>query len=204
MKHNFHVHTLKRKSTGEPLVDDDSQSILVAGRNSLASYLFRSHIGDGARRVRRSQVCQLDAHTLGHDGDAKIAEQDLLLAAQQEVFRLDITMDELLVVSILQGGGNLLHIRNENFDRHLCPTWMMLAQGSIGRVFHDQKRDSTIDTEVQHSHNIGMDEMRDSASLAAKVVDAVIDQVSSQQLDGGLSVEMNMLTEIDIGKPTLA
>ena len=97
-----------------------------------------------------------------------------------------------------------MHIRNENFDRHLCPTWMMLAQGSIGRVFHDQKRDSTIDTEVQHSHNIGMDEMRDSASLAAKVVDAVIDQVSSQQLDGGLSVEMNMLTEIDIGKPTLA
>src|ERR1700736_4503728 len=112
-------------------------------------------------------------------------------------------MDEFLVVSILQRSSNLFDIRDYDVDQHPRTTWMTLAQGSIGRVFHDQKRNCAIHAEVQHSHDIGMAEMRDGASLTAEVVDALIDQVSSQQFDGGLGVEMNMLPKIDICRPTL-
>ncbi len=41
-------------------------------------------------------------------GNAKIREQHFLSATQQHILRLDIAMDEFLLVGVLQGLGYLL------------------------------------------------------------------------------------------------
>ena len=50
---------------------------------------------------------------MSQSGQAKIREQHFLLASHEHVLRLDIAVDELLLVGILQGGGHLLNIGDD-------------------------------------------------------------------------------------------
>ncbi len=87
----------------EPFVDGDGEGILVGGWAGFALDLFGEHVVDGACRV-------LDVHgggTMGGNGDAEVAEQDVGRRFEQHVPWLDIAVDQFLVVSMLQGGGNL-------------------------------------------------------------------------------------------------
>jgi len=113
-------------------------------------------------------------------------------------------MNKLLIVSILQSGGNLFDIWHYNFDRLWYTARVTLAKGSIWGIFHYQKRYRTLDPEVQHAHNIRMEQMRDGTSFAAEVFNVVINQTSAQHLDSSQCIEMDMLSEINVGESTLS
>ena len=113
-------------------------------------------------------------------------------------------MNKLLIVSILQSGGNLFDVRHYHFDRHERTARVALAKGSIGSVLHYQKRDRTLDPEVEHAHNIGVEQMRDCASFAAEMFNVVIDQASAQHLDCSQCIEMDMIAEINVCESPLS
>ena len=50
-------------------------------------------------------------------GNAKIREQHFLTTTHKHIFRLDITVDEFLLVSVLQGVGYLLDHRDDHWER---------------------------------------------------------------------------------------
>ena len=95
---------MKRAIATEPFVDAAAEGILVAGRAWMGPDLLWSHVCDGPRHILGALI----ARTLGHDGDAKVREQQLIVLPHEHVLRFDVAMDEALVVGILQGIGHLL------------------------------------------------------------------------------------------------
>ena len=44
---------------------------------------------------------------MSHDSNAKIGEQNFIVGSQEHILRLDISMDQFLVMCILQSRSNL-------------------------------------------------------------------------------------------------
>ena len=99
--------------SGEPFVDDDAQRVLIAGLARLAPQLFGGHVVSRAAQLLQALL----ARALRDEGEAKIAQQDVVAPPQQHVIRLDIAMDKLLIVRVLQAVRNLLDVGNDGFER---------------------------------------------------------------------------------------
>src|SRR5205085_947445 len=69
------------RSTGEPLVDDDGEGVLVAGGLGLATELFGGHVDGSASDT----LCAPGGGALGDGGNAEVTEDDLFVASQQQV-----------------------------------------------------------------------------------------------------------------------
>src|SRR5215471_8404164 len=100
--------TGKRRSATKPLIDDNSQAILIAGRTRLPPELLRGHVGNGSNRL----LGLLGTRALGNDSNVKFGEQDLMGTAEQHVLRFDIAMDQFLLMDVVQSLSHLLDIRN--------------------------------------------------------------------------------------------
>src|SRR5260370_27499250 len=68
----------------------------------------RGHVGDGAS----SRLPTRSPYLMRKHGDTKIAEQDLRVVSKQQVLWLDVLVNEIVIVKIVQGSGNLPHIRD--------------------------------------------------------------------------------------------
>jgi hypothetical protein len=125
------------KGTGsrEPFVDHHREDILVIGRAGLALKLFRGHIARCACHVLHT----LGARGLGKQGNAKVAEQELLASSHQQVLWFDVAVNEVLVVGVLQGIRNLLDIAQDCGERQCHPFGMSLAYGATRGIVHDRK-----------------------------------------------------------------
>jgi hypothetical protein len=97
LTHDLIGHPLEGTFPTEPFIDDDPQGILVTGWSWFPLKLLGSHVGHCSRRPLRG----LGARALGEQGQAKITEQNLMSASQQHILRLDITMYQSLLMSIL-------------------------------------------------------------------------------------------------------
>src|SRR5579885_1382255 len=93
--------------TTEPLIDNNRQGILIAGRACLALHLFWCQIGCSAYVFLGSLIIW----TLEDHRDAKVAEQHLIARVEQHIFGLDASMDALLPMRKVQGIGHLPDIR---------------------------------------------------------------------------------------------
>src|SRR5947208_16052801 len=94
----FTERPLKGTISTQPLVDDNPQRILVAGRAWLALELLRGHIVNSSGHILLSQR----SRAMSDLDEAKITEQDFVVPPQQDVLRLDITMDQFSIMCILQ------------------------------------------------------------------------------------------------------
>ena len=114
----------KRLVSAEPFVGHDGQSILIGSALGMALPVLRSHI---CRRAMKEDLffagltlCKLVFLILQifrchpRDRDAEIAQDGVILAHQQSVFWFHIAMDNgrPVVMSTLEGRGNLLHIEH--------------------------------------------------------------------------------------------
>src|SRR5437588_4788514 len=100
--------TCEKALTGQPLIDHNSQRVLIACRVWVSPDLFRSHICDGSRRV----IFLLGAGRLGNQGNTKVTEQNLIAPPEQHILWLNISMDQFLVMGVLQSLSYLPHIVN--------------------------------------------------------------------------------------------
>lgn len=100
---------VERAGTAEPFVDDDAQGILVAGGAWMALDLFRCHVGHGPTHV----LCALIARTLSDDGDAEVGEEEAVVLTDEHVFGFDVPVNDTLIVSILEGIGDLIDVGDD-------------------------------------------------------------------------------------------
>src|SRR6266487_4689451 len=92
-----HPRTTKWRFAAEPLIDHHPKGVLIALLAGMMLDLFGSHVQRGPCRVLLRKGVQ---GMLDH-GEPKIAEQHLVVGIEQEIGRLDITMDHALLVSIV-------------------------------------------------------------------------------------------------------
>src|SRR5579859_7620446 len=102
----FSERPVKGATTTDPLIDDDAQGVLIAGRTGFPLDLLRSHVGNSPYDILGTLV----ARTLCRCSNTKVAQQDLIAPPYQHILWLDISMDKLFIVGILQGICHLLHV----------------------------------------------------------------------------------------------
>src|SRR5260370_5478568 len=117
----------------EPLVDHDCQGVLVAGGKGIAQTQFRSRV------PRRASYPLPMAGPLPQERYPKVSEQHLVVPSEQDVFWFDVAANQVTLVRILQGSGDLLHIGNNLGRRWTSATWITLSQGAVRGIFHDEK-----------------------------------------------------------------
>ena len=115
------------------------------------------------------------------------------MSAYQHILRLDIAVDELLLVRVLQGGSDLLHGGNNLSERNDTPLGIVPPQRAIGGVVHHQKRHPVLYIIIQDAHNGGMHQLRNRLGLLVEVLGLLAGQVGVQHLDRRLQSEPHML-----------
>jgi len=200
LAHDLHQRPLKGEVSGEPFVDHNAQRILIAGWAGLALNLFRSHI---ERRSRR----RLDALREGMPGEqaqAKVTEQEVKTLAQEQVLRLDITVDESLVMGILQGSGDLLDIVDNRLQWQTRPLSMTVAQRPMRGILEHQKRRAVLHGEIQHAHDVRMGETCQGLCFLHKAGLILFAELGVKDFEGRTAFKVDMLAQVDLGKASLA
>src|SRR5579872_4861391 len=132
---DFGVRAFEWTSTAEPFVDDNPEGILIAGKTCLSLNLFWSHVGNRAK-------WNLRAHgrgAMGSSNDAKITEQDIVALSDKHIFRLDIAVNELVIVGILQSLSNLMNVGDYGRERDTLSFGVTLPKGAMRTIVHYQK-----------------------------------------------------------------
>ncbi len=113
MQHPFQgVHRrrpLKGGPAGQALVEDRSQGINVGSRTDallVAGRLLRGHVGRGAQD--RAGRCQL-AILFQTPGHTKVGDLGSACLGQQHVGRLEVAVDDAVLVGVVNSGSDLLH-----------------------------------------------------------------------------------------------
>ena len=93
-----------------------------------------------------------------------------MLPTNQHIFRLDIAMNNLLLMRILQRRGNLAHIADYCCYRQLCAPRILLTQRAIGGIVHHEVGDIILHIKFEHSYNLRMNQAGDGPCLVEKAV----------------------------------
>lgn len=168
---DFGIGAFKWPHATEPFVDDDAERVLIAGGTCLGLDLFWSHVRDCANGYLRAHR----RGTVGSRSNAEIAEQDIIALTNEHIFGFDIAVNELLVVSILQGVSSLLHIGDNSRERNRLALGVSFSQCAMSTIVHHQEWDAvTGDIKVQHAHDVRMYKLGDCLSLLLKALDLFI------------------------------
>src|SRR5260221_7108790 len=100
------LFSFERPLPTKPFIGDHRKCILVTGERGLSSQLFWCRIRYRARHF----LCAQQFRRWSQQCETKITKQNLLLGAKQNIFRLDITMNNVVVMSVLEGLCYLLNI----------------------------------------------------------------------------------------------
>src|SRR6266487_1214389 len=106
--------TLKGKVAAQPLVDHHGQGVLITGRADVTANLFGRHV------VKRAKtLLHLDgSRTNSEQRQTKVAEEHLMLGSYEQVFGLEVTVEQVLIVGKLQGRGNGARVGDDSPERH--------------------------------------------------------------------------------------
>ena len=107
LEHHLVLIALKRGAACQQLVGHDGKGILVGRRDRGAAPLLGSHIGRGATNSPGRTRTELGDSEIGQEQIGAI--QVVLIAADQEIGRFDIAMDNMMIVRILKGVSGLPH-----------------------------------------------------------------------------------------------
>src|SRR2546421_6744299 len=107
-------------------------------------------------------------------------------------------------MGILQGSGDLVNVGNDALYRQRSARWMHLSQRTIGGIVHDKKGQVLLHVKIEDAHDMGMHETSNRARLRAEWFDVVARQVGMQHFDGHLRIEVQVLSQVDVGKTALS
>src|SRR5438270_1115575 len=113
-------------------------------------------------------------------------------------------MDELPVVGILQGCGDLLDVEGNRLRWQARPFGMALAQGSMGGILYHQKRSAILHGEIEHAHNVRVGEIGQGLCFLHKAGGVLLAELCVQNFEGSTAFKVDMLAQVDLGKASLA
>ncbi|MFT3768182.1 MAG: hypothetical protein QM820_22250 [Minicystis sp.] len=142
--------------------------------------LLRAHVGGRADHHPRLGQRGADARDLGvaqHLGDAEVEhldEEGISLAAlgDEDVVRLDVAVDDAVLVGALQGAAHLLHQRLGGGEAEAAAALEQLGEGEAAEQLHHEVRDGVVDGAVVHDlHHVRVRDARGGAGLALEAGD---------------------------------
>ena len=133
--------------------------------------------------------------------DAEIAQKELF-GALQDVLGLDVTMDNAVIVSVLQGGGDLFDVRDGLLEREGGVSRVTFAQSAARSVIHRDEGRAMIDGEVADMNDIGMGELGERLRFGEKDLFVVFVERFEQDLDSSIIVQIEMFAQVDFCKCT--
>src|SRR5579872_6321545 len=89
--------TVKWCVAAQPFVGYDGESILVAGGPWHTINLFGRHVDDSTHNILRILI----QRALRDKRDAKVAEQNVIVAPDQHIFRLDVAVYQSFIMRML-------------------------------------------------------------------------------------------------------
>src|SRR5260370_5305424 len=155
--------------------------------------LLGGHIGQCAGCLLKG----VRPRALGHERQAEIREPDLLLGTEQEILRLEVAVNQSLLVEILQGRGHVLGIKDERMEGKPRAPGVKLPQGTPWCILHDQERCTLLHTEVQHPHDVGMTEASQDGGFAKKAFHLTVSPWPKGDFEGRQGAQVQMLPQID-------
>ncbi len=104
------------------------------------------------------------------------------MSVQQHIFGFDITMDQFLIMGILQSISDLLDIGDDRSNWKDGSLWMSLSQRPTHGVVHHQKGCFALYAKFEDTHDMGMDQVSYRMCLCAEAFDIVIGQLGVEHL----------------------
>ena len=173
----------KRNRPGKELEQHDAERVDVAApvRALARSLLGREVLGAPHHRSRLSQ------RALGHASDAEVGDHRPL-AREQDVRRLDVTMNDAVLVGMRQRRADLDRELDGSVDRERPVTLDQLPQVAVGDVFEHDVGPASVLSPVEHGEDVRMTQARHRPSFAVKACQcvAVGDRAFVQELDRDL------------------
>src|SRR2546421_12702557 len=113
-------------------------------------------------------------------------------------------MDELPVVGILQGCGDLLDVEGNRLRWQARPFGMAVAQGPMGRILYHQKRSAVLHGEIEHAHNVWVGEICQGLCFQHKAGGVLFAELCVKNFESCTAFEVDMLAQVDFSKASLA
>jgi hypothetical protein len=149
---DLQASSLKKRLPAKPLIDHRSQGILVARPQRATTYLLRSHVIGRTFQL----VCleMLVAYSRRGKSDAEITKPDLAPWSKQHVLGLDITVDQPVIVYILQPARDLQDDGQDGADGECSPLRKMLLEIPARGILHHKVRGTTFNAKTEHSYDV--------------------------------------------------
>ena len=195
------VVTGERRAPGDHLVHHDAERVEVAARIRLGSLGLlgrevrrRTHHRPGLREVRLGRGIE-------RPGDAEVGDLHRAVRADQDVRRLDVTVDEPGGVGEAEGGGHLAGDLGGLLGGEMAVGTQNVGQRPSVDVLHGDEVGRGVFPPVEHVDNVRMVEVRRRLRLAAEALDEVgVDgELRKEHLDRHLAVEQTVVAEEDVG-----
>lgn len=191
---DLHRLAMKRNISAQPLVNNNTQRILIACRTRFFAHnLLRSYICHCPGHIRHT-TCR--NHSARCNSYVKTTKQDFSLASHQHMLWPDITVNNPLIVGILQCGGNLPDVGHNGIQRDARPSRMALAQRTARGIVSDDKVGIALLTKIQDMYNIWVAYFSQQASLINEILRFSSICPCWQCFNKNLIFKVDMLTQI--------
>ena len=127
------VVPFERALAAEPFVGDNAEGILITGERGFSLQLLRRYIQRSASSLLRTEQIRRGSQ----QGEAKVAEQDVLVEVQQDVLWLDITVDDATVMGVLESSSYLLDVGYCRREWRARLLWVTISHRSAGCIVDD-------------------------------------------------------------------
>ena len=193
LKHLDRARRLERQPAAEHPVQDHSEGVDVARRRDrLTRRLLRRHVGS------RSEERSLLRERVGaaHASDPEVGDLGVTLLVEDDVRRLQVTVDDPAVVRMGEPRGDLARDRLRARVVQRLAGLETVLQRSSGQVLEDHVRPRALAAVVEQAADVRVGERRDRACLS---LEALAVGPRPEQLQGDPAVELEVVGEPDLG-----
>jgi len=149
------------------------------------------------RTERETGLGDPGASRLGHGQRYPKIGDDRLASLEQDVFRLQVTVDDSLGVGVVQGVGEQGDQANNVFDRQLAFALQPRAQGLTLYVRHDVVQEAVSCPAVEQRQQVGMLQIGGDLDLGQEPIGAEHgSELGLENLHRDLAVVFQVLREI--------
>ncbi len=197
-----HHHDLEGRGAAEGdgpgghLVEDHAEREDVGLRaDRLALDLLRRHVerrpddGAGLRHAR----------LLGGLGHAEVGDVDPIRGVEHDVLRLQVAMDDALIVGGLEALGGLAEDPQQSLDRELALLLQDRREVPSVDELHRQELDAVALSEVEDAQHVRVGDAAGELDLALEALEGVgvVGDVRTNQLESDVAVEPLVMDQVD-------